>query len=541
LADLRKPVVVTGASGRVGLHGMSGIGKSLLANALARRLDIRRAFPDGVFWVKLGQGPLLLELQRNVAKALGDEAVFTTEVQGRERLRQLLTDRATLLILDDVWQREHAEAFNVIGPRCRLLLTTRDAGLATALSAKENHYQVQLPTLDEARAIAAKAANIEDPNSLPPEASQVVEECDSLPLALVLCGEMVRRLEPWSRLLAALRRHKLEYISDRHALEEQHASIWRTIDASVRVLGDEKRKRFAELAVFPLDTRGPEVAVQTLWQHTAGMDEYQTGDLLGEFLERSLVQRGASNGRIILHDLVHNFAVSMTSDPVALHRRLLDAYRKKCRDGWPSGPNDSYFLENLCCHLVAGGCANDAAALLKSARWGLTKSSAGLVFSLVRDFREVMQDETLRLLHHALLLSLHVVAKDAHPYASQLVGRLLFYRDQPEIAHLLAAINDTAPKPWLRPLHPALHPPGTALMRTLGGHSDDVFDVAVSANGQCAVSASKDKTLKVWDLANGECLRTLRGHSREVCGVAVTADSRRAISASWDRTLAKDI
>jgi len=35
-ADLRKPVVVSGASGRVGLHGMDGIGKSLLANALAR-------------------------------------------------------------------------------------------------------------------------------------------------------------------------------------------------------------------------------------------------------------------------------------------------------------------------------------------------------------------------------------------------------------------------------------------------------------------------------------------------------------------------
>jgi len=40
-----------------------------------------------------------------------------------------------LLVLDDVWERAHAEAFNVIGPRCRLLLTTRDAGLVTALAA----------------------------------------------------------------------------------------------------------------------------------------------------------------------------------------------------------------------------------------------------------------------------------------------------------------------------------------------------------------------------------------------------------------------
>src|SRR2546423_1352655 len=141
MADLRKPVVVTGASSRVGLHGMGGIGKSLLANALARRPEIRREFADGVFWVTLGQKPAIVNLQRNIAKALDDDAVFTTEVQGRERLRELLKNRVALLILDDVWEREHAEAFDIIGPRCRLLLTTRDAGLVSALAAKENHYQ----------------------------------------------------------------------------------------------------------------------------------------------------------------------------------------------------------------------------------------------------------------------------------------------------------------------------------------------------------------------------------------------------------------
>jgi len=47
LADLRKPVVVTGDAGRVGLQGMGGIGKSVLACALARRPEIRRAFRTG--------------------------------------------------------------------------------------------------------------------------------------------------------------------------------------------------------------------------------------------------------------------------------------------------------------------------------------------------------------------------------------------------------------------------------------------------------------------------------------------------------------
>ena len=42
LADLERPVVVTGAAARVGLQGMGGIGKTVLASALARTPDIRR-------------------------------------------------------------------------------------------------------------------------------------------------------------------------------------------------------------------------------------------------------------------------------------------------------------------------------------------------------------------------------------------------------------------------------------------------------------------------------------------------------------------
>ena len=59
----------------------------------------------------------------------------------------------------------------------------------------------------------------------------------------------------------------------------------------------------------------------------------------------------------------------------------------------------------------------------------------------------------------------------------------------------------------------------------------------MTADGRWAVSASLDKTLKVWDLEAGRELRTLEGHSALVTGVAVTADGRRAVSASEDKTL----
>jgi WD40 repeat protein len=62
-------------------------------------------------------------------------------------------------------------------------------------------------------------------------------------------------------------------------------------------------------------------------------------------------------------------------------------------------------------------------------------------------------------------------------------------------------------------LFPALHPPGTPLIRTLQGHSLFVTSVALSPDGRRAVSASWDNKLNLWDLETGRELRTLKGHS----------------------------
>jgi hypothetical protein len=145
--------------------------------------------------------------------------------------------------------------------------------------------------------------------------------------------------------------------------------------------------------------------------------------------------------------------------------------------------------------------------------------------------------EVLALIHGAIRLSAHVIEKDPRQFASQVLGRLLPHRDDSVIQQFIDEIVTGAPVPWLRPLAPALHPPGTALLRTLEGHSWSVTGVAVTADGKRAVSASGDNTLKVWDLDSGVALRTLEGHSDYVNGVAVTADGKRVVSASDDKTL----
>ena len=71
----------------------------------------------------------------------------------------------------------------------------------------------------------------------------------------------------------------------------------------------------------------------------------------------------------------------------------------------------------------------------------------------------------------------------------------------------------------------------------LQGHTSWVSAVAVTHDGRHVVSGSNDKTLRVWDLANGRTKITLQGHSNWITAVTVTSDDRHVISSSWDSTV----
>ena len=53
---------------KIGLWGMGGIGKSVVATAISRDTDIRKKFIDGIVWLTLGQKPNSIFRQLQLAK-----------------------------------------------------------------------------------------------------------------------------------------------------------------------------------------------------------------------------------------------------------------------------------------------------------------------------------------------------------------------------------------------------------------------------------------------------------------------------------------
>jgi WD40 repeat protein len=71
----------------------------------------------------------------------------------------------------------------------------------------------------------------------------------------------------------------------------------------------------------------------------------------------------------------------------------------------------------------------------------------------------------------------------------------------------------------------------------LKGHEDRVLACAISPDGRFAVSASLDRTLRVWDLPFGKEVSVLAGHTDAVTGCAFLDGGRRVVSQSQDGTL----
>jgi len=377
LADIKQAlysldVAITSSSDTRGkyiaLHGMGGVGKSVMARALCDDSDIQAHFPDGILWATLGKEPDLVATLRSWISALGgtlDEQV-PTPTNLKALLGNLLQERACLLIVDDVWRGEHAKLFQISSLRTSLLITTRDA----AVVEKHGFQIVPIPTMTSEQSLDLlvewSTGTVQAQEAI---ATQIVKRLGFLPLAIKLAGAQLRRRSPseW------LKRFDVRHLRERR-IESVHDSLELTLNLSLDELSPEQRRLYTSLAIFREDEAINKVAVQVLWDGMASIASDDTVELLADLADRALLEDDSREGlsAVRLHDLLREIAAKETGDEEILgaHQVLLNTYRKQQRNvGWHTVSDDGYLYEHLCYHLRASRDENSLRELFAEQYW----------------------------------------------------------------------------------------------------------------------------------------------------------------------------
>jgi WD40 repeat protein len=135
-----------------------------------------------------------------------------------------------------------------------------------------------------------------------------------------------------------------------------------------------------------------------------------------------------------------------------------------------------------------------------------------------------------QLLTCALDGSIGILSADGTPLGSIPSGTLplgALALDEPG-ERVLAAGDDTVVKYWSLA--------DRRLLRTLEGHTSNVYDVDIAPGGKLAATAGNDRSVRIWDLETGKTLKLLE-HGGPAISVQFSPDGRRLATVSADRTL----
>jgi tetratricopeptide (TPR) repeat protein len=331
-----------GQSLALSAEGLPGVGKTALATALAHHKNVLAHFSDGVLWAGLGRQADVMSALGEWAAVLGlDESQLIEVEQRKKAVQRAIGQRKLLLVIDDAWELDTAEAMRCGGPNCVHLLTSRDKELARAFAGAAQVMSV--PTLEDDPAFALlKAIAPEAFTADPGTAQQLALAVGGLPLALELLGGYLAR--PESSYFPALQTKALDDLNDpqqrlrlaaaRLGGTGEKVTLGDTITLSLDGLremggGEEAVAAFYALGAF---APKPETFSVDAAKAVAECDE----SVLALLVARNLVEvSGETRDRLALHQTLADVArVGMDEAAAKRHRDYYLALANEDPEDW---------------------------------------------------------------------------------------------------------------------------------------------------------------------------------------------------------------
>lgn len=328
---------------------LPGVGKTTVAEELAQLRDKLLQKFEGVLWADIGSHPEWEPELRAWAQAMGSSEQSLGQVKSiadwLALLRKRIGQHRLLVVLDDVWQLDHARDFMGLGVNCVFVICTRMREIAEKLVRTQSVMEVkELDTQQGFELLSNIAPHAAEAD--PVAVRELVVAVQGLPLALVLIGmylkvhstnkydtKGIRAAIEKLRVAGTLLNERVE--SERRSqpvacqpAKKRRADSLRTLDEIIDVSysalpSDEARRALAHVAIFRAKPYGfsDEMAVAV-----AGVDVEMLRQLsLFGLLE---VMKG---GEFTLHPIVAAHALKKLplQQREKLYRKTLDWYAQK--------------------------------------------------------------------------------------------------------------------------------------------------------------------------------------------------------------------
>ena len=258
--DMARLVTLLESERLVTLTGVGGIGKTRMS--LAAAASLAPSFADGCWFAELAPTGSEDEVVQAVAGAMG------APVTDQAALARYVSDRQLLVVLDNC---EHvlsfaaalAQALLAAGPEVVIVATSREPlgvdgevvrGVASLSTPDEDEVDVtEALGASAVRLFVARASAATEQFSLDEaNVAAVVAICrqlDGIPLAIELAAARVRAMSPAE--IARRLGERFRLLAAGRGAQERHRTLQAAISWSHDLLGNEERRVFRRLAVFP--------------------------------------------------------------------------------------------------------------------------------------------------------------------------------------------------------------------------------------------------------------------------------------------------
>ncbi|XP_071719761.1 putative disease resistance RPP13-like protein 1 [Rutidosis leptorrhynchoides] len=308
----------------VSIVGMGGMGKTTLAQVLYNNETVKDHFELRA-WVCVSDESDVVTISKEIYQAVtGEKKTFANLNLLHEALKEKLSKKRFLIVLDDVWSEdpkvwETLEQPLLGAPGSKIIVTTRSANVARAMKCT-NYHELKNLSDEYAMSLLAKSAldehNFDKFPSLIPIGQSMIEKCGGLPLALIAIGRVLKLKETsvyeWEKLLDS----KIWSSDDK-------SSILPALKLSYYDLPSPLKQLFAYCCLFPKDYVFNKNEIVLLWMAEGFLNQPKGNismESLGrEYFEelhsRSIFQLSTGNeSEYTMHDLMNDLAISVAGD-----------------------------------------------------------------------------------------------------------------------------------------------------------------------------------------------------------------------------------